>query len=159
MGDTDQFSPSCIAAFDAGFEAAKARGTNIKALVICNPHNPLGKPVNIDCDRIGGMVVYVTNTISGQCYDRETLVGLLHLCASKGIHLISDEIYALSVFNQEDPQAESFTSVRAIDLTGIIDPGQVHVLYGMSKVSDDRPSPLDPDSDTVTRILRQAECV
>lgn len=43
MGDTDQFSPSCVAAFTAGFEDAKARGIRIKALMICNPHNPLGK--------------------------------------------------------------------------------------------------------------------
>jgi len=43
VGDTDQFSPSCVAAFTAGFEDAKARGIRIKALMICNPHNPLGK--------------------------------------------------------------------------------------------------------------------
>lgn len=108
----DQFSPDCIAALDAGFEAAKARGTRIKALIICNPHNPLGR-----------------------CYPRETLIELLRLCASKGIHLISDEIYALSVYDRHDRPAEKFTSIRSIDFTGIIDPGQVHVLYGMSKVS------------------------
>ncbi|OGM48609.1 hypothetical protein ABOM_002012 [Aspergillus bombycis] len=110
VGDMDQFSPSCITSFDAGFEAAKARGINIKALMICNPHNPLGR-----------------------CYSHETLVGLLRLCASKGIHLISDEIYALSVYERHDRESETFTSVRAIDPTGIIDSSQVHVLYGMSK--------------------------
>ncbi|KAM6511371.1 hypothetical protein FALCPG4_016376 [Fusarium falciforme] len=41
VGDTDQFSPDCIAGYEAGFEDAKARGVNIKALVICNPHNPI----------------------------------------------------------------------------------------------------------------------
>ncbi|KIM94254.1 hypothetical protein OIDMADRAFT_106732 [Oidiodendron maius Zn] len=110
IGDANQFLPACVTAFDAGFEAAKARGINIKALLICNPHNPLG-----------------------QCYPRETLVGLLHLCASKGIHLISDEIYALSVYSRYDREPEKFTSIRAIDPAGIIDPNQVHVLYGMSK--------------------------
>ncbi|KAI2471081.1 acc synthase [Annulohypoxylon bovei var. microspora] len=110
VGDTDQFLPDCVARYEAGYEAAKARGVNIKALIICNPHNPLG-----------------------QCYPRETLVGLMHLCASKGIHLISDEIYALSVYARDDRHSEKFTSVRAIDYTGIIDPSQVHVLYGMSK--------------------------
>ncbi|KAI1640709.1 pyridoxal phosphate-dependent transferase [Biscogniauxia mediterranea] len=110
MGDMDQFSPACIAAFDAGFEAAKARGVNVRALIICNPHNPLG-----------------------QCYPRETLEGLLRLCAAKGIHLISDEIYALSTYARHDRPSEKFTSVRAIDPVGIIDPAQVHVLYGMSK--------------------------
>ncbi|KAI1468319.1 PLP-dependent transferase [Daldinia caldariorum] len=110
VGDTEQFSPDCVAAYDAGFEAAKARGVNIRALVICNPHNP-----------------------TGRCYPRETLVGLMRLCASKGIHLISDEIYALSTFRREDGPSEEFTSVLSIDTTGIIDPAQVHVLYGMSK--------------------------
>ncbi|KAH8897571.1 PLP-dependent transferase [Thozetella sp. PMI_491] len=110
LGDIDQFSLACIPAFEAGFEAAKARGVSIKALIICNPHNPLG-----------------------QCYPRETLVGLLRLCSAKGIHLISDEIYALSVYSREDRDSEKFVSVRAIDFTGIINPEQVHVLYGMSK--------------------------
>ncbi|KAI1352090.1 PLP-dependent transferase [Xylaria sp. FL0043] len=110
VGVTDQFTPACVAAFEAGYEAAKARGRNIRALIICNPHNPLG-----------------------HCYPRETLVGLLQLCARKGIHLISDEIYALSVYNRTDRKPEAFTSVLSIDFSGIIDPKQVHVLYGMSK--------------------------
>ncbi|KAI0445492.1 PLP-dependent transferase [Xylaria telfairii] len=110
VGDTDQFTPACVAAFEAGYEEAKARGTNIKALIICNPHNPLG-----------------------QCYPRETLVGLIDLCGRKGIHLISDEIYALSVYNRTDRPPEKFTSVRSLDFSGIIDPKQVHILYGMSK--------------------------
>ncbi|XXH01270.1 hypothetical protein Hte_007624 [Hypoxylon texense] len=114
VGDTDQFSPGCVAAYEAGFEAAKARGVSIKALLLCNPHNPLG-----------------------QCYPRETLVELIRFCAAKGIHLISDEIYALSVYKRGDRPSEEFTSVRAIDPTGIIDPGQVHVLYGMSKQEQD----------------------
>ncbi|KAI0377193.1 acc synthase [Hypomontagnella monticulosa] len=109
VGDTDQFSPDCVAGYEAGFEAAKARGVNIKAIMLCNPHNPLG-----------------------ECYPRETLIGLMRLCAAKGIHLISDEIYALSAYNQDKPSVK-FTSVLSIDPTGIIDPAQVHVLYGMSK--------------------------
>lgn len=42
VGDTDQFTPACVTAYEAGYEAAKARGRAIKALLICNPHNPLG---------------------------------------------------------------------------------------------------------------------
>lgn len=60
----------------------------------------------------------------------------MHLCAAKGMHLISDEIYALSAYNQDKPSSVQFTSVLSIDPTGIIDPAQVHVLYGMSKVSN-----------------------
>ncbi|KAJ5523236.1 acc synthase [Penicillium frequentans] len=110
VGDKDQFSPDGITAIEAEFQAAEARGRTIKALIICNPHNPLGR-----------------------CYPRESLVGLLRLCASKGIHLISDEIYALSVYKRYDRPSEAFMSVRSIDFTGIINPDQVHVLYGMSK--------------------------
>ncbi|KAI1760550.1 acc synthase [Hypoxylon sp. FL1150] len=110
VGDTDQFSLDCVAAYEAGFEAAKARGVNIKAVILCNPHNPLG-----------------------QCYPRETLIGLMRFCAAKNIHLISDEIYALSVYKPRNGPSENFTSIRAIDPTDIIDPSLVHVLYGMSK--------------------------
>ncbi|KAF2964933.1 hypothetical protein GQX73_g8650 [Xylaria multiplex] len=110
VGDRDQFTPDCVAAFEAGYDAAIARGRNIRALIICNPHNPLGR-----------------------CYPRETLIGLLQLCARKGIHLISDEIYALSTYGRNDREPEVFTSIRSIDFVGIIDPKQVHVLYGMSK--------------------------
>ncbi|EHK48023.1 hypothetical protein TRIATDRAFT_316156 [Trichoderma atroviride IMI 206040] len=107
---TDQFTPDCVATFDAGFEDAKARGVNIRALIICNPHNPLGR-----------------------CYPPETLRALLQFCASKGIHLISDEIYALTTYPRDDQPSEKFTSIRAIDYSDIIGPTQVHVLYGMSK--------------------------
>jgi aspartate/methionine/tyrosine aminotransferase len=59
----------------------------------------------------------------------------MEFSASKEIHLISDEIYALSTYEREDRPSEKFTSVRSIDPSGIIDSRQVHVLYGMSKVS------------------------
>lgn len=59
----------------------------------------------------------------------------MKFCQRYEIHLISDEIYALSVWqNPEVPDAVSFESVLSIDTTGIIDPGLVHILWGMSKV-------------------------
>lgn len=70
----------------------------------------------------------------GQCYPPETLEQLIRFCASKKIHLISDEIYALSTYERQDRASEKFTSVLAIDYSKIIDPRQVHVLYGLSKV-------------------------
>jgi 1-aminocyclopropane-1-carboxylate synthase len=42
VGHTDQFTPDCVELYEKGFEEAKARGSNVKALLICNPHNPLG---------------------------------------------------------------------------------------------------------------------
>lgn len=127
VGDINQFDPGCVAAFEAGYHDALERGIKIKALLICNPHNPLGK------ESIFGLTnVYLT--FAGRCYSREAVEGLIRLCGSLKIHLISDEIYALSVYERDDRPNESFTSVRAIDYEGIIDPSYVHVLYGMSKV-------------------------
>jgi 1-aminocyclopropane-1-carboxylate synthase len=60
----------------------------------------------------------------------------MRLCQRYQIHLISDEIYALSVWDNPDfPTAVKFTSVSSIDLSDIIDPELVHVLWGMSKAS------------------------
>ena len=59
----------------------------------------------------------------------------MKLCQKYQIHLISDEIYALSVFkNEEAADAAPFTSILSIDPAGIIDPSLVHVIWGMSKV-------------------------
>lgn len=73
--------------------------------------------------------------MEGQCYPKETLRGLMALCQKHHIHLISDEIYALSVFDTGNPDAVPFTSVLSFDATGLIDDDLLHVLYGMSKVS------------------------
>ncbi|WPH01278.1 pyridoxal phosphate-dependent transferase [Acrodontium crateriforme] len=110
VGDTDQFTTKCVADFEKGYDEATSQGIKIRALIICNPHNPLG-----------------------HCYSRQALEGLLRFCAAKKIHLISDEIYALSVYNRSDLDNEKFTSVLSIVTTGLIDPSLVHVLYGMSK--------------------------
>ena len=65
----------------------------------------------------------------------------MQMCQRHQIHLISDEIYALSVWtNPEHPDAVGFTSVLSVPTEGIIDPSLVHVLWGMSKVR----SPLSP---------------
>ena len=73
---------------------------------------------------------------TGRCYPRDTLIALMKFCQQHQIHLISDEIYALSVFqNASAPDAASFTSVLSLDLNEIIDPRLVHVLWGLSKVS------------------------
>lgn len=60
----------------------------------------------------------------------------MKLCQKYQIHLVSDEIYALSVWdNPEARDAPPFTSVLSIDTTGIVDPSLVHAMWGMSKVS------------------------
>ncbi|KAJ5592291.1 Pyridoxal phosphate-dependent transferase major region subdomain 2 [Penicillium hordei] len=58
----------------------------------------------------------------------------LKLCSRNGLHLISDEIYALSVWdNPRLPDAAGFKSVLSINLKGIIDPSLVHTVWGLSK--------------------------
>jgi len=63
-----------------------------------------------------------------------TLKRIVQFCAKHKLHLISDEIYALSVF--ENPKAAKpvpFTSILELDLSGLIDPQLVHMVYGPSK--------------------------
>lgn len=42
FGDTDQFSVNAVAKYEAALQDAKKSGIKIRALVITNPHNPLG---------------------------------------------------------------------------------------------------------------------
>jgi 1-aminocyclopropane-1-carboxylate synthase len=69
--------------------------------------------------------------IVGRCYPIRTLKSILHFCATHSLHLISDEIYALSTFSA--PDAVPFTSVLSLDTSSVIDPDLVHVTYGLSK--------------------------
>ncbi|KAH1589998.1 hypothetical protein KXX34_005141 [Aspergillus fumigatus] len=49
------------------------------------------------------------------------------------LHLISDEVYALSVYDDAD-STDGFVSVLSIDPVPLgVDPALIHVLYGMSK--------------------------
>lgn len=58
----------------------------------------------------------------------------MRFCQQNKLHFISDEVYALSVFENPDfPDATPFTSALSIDPTDLIDPNLVHVTYGLSK--------------------------
>ncbi|KAF7530773.1 hypothetical protein PCG10_000283 [Penicillium crustosum] len=106
----DPFSPDAVTRYEETFlKARDETGVTIRALLICNPHNPLGR-----------------------CYSRETLEALLLFCQKYQIHLISDEVYALSVYSNDD--SVGFISVLSIDPVPLgVDPALIHVLYGMSK--------------------------
>ncbi|PHH86578.1 hypothetical protein CDD83_10038 [Cordyceps sp. RAO-2017] len=110
----DPMGLEAVARHDEAIEAAKRRGQRIAALILAHPHNPLGR-----------------------CYSRDVLVAYMRLCQRHRVHLISDEIYALSVFENRadggDRPPVPFQSMLSIDPSGIIDPGLVHVLWGMSK--------------------------
>jgi 1-aminocyclopropane-1-carboxylate synthase len=79
--------------------------------MLCNPHNPLGR-----------------------CYPKDTIVALMKFCQHHKIHLLCDEIYAISVYDTpEDPAAVKFTSVLSFDSLPYISTDYLHVIYGMSK--------------------------
>ncbi|ETS83168.1 hypothetical protein PFICI_05044 [Pestalotiopsis fici W106-1] len=107
----DLFRPEInTEALEAALSKSKTRGINIRALLISQPHNPLGR-----------------------CYPPETLKAFLGFCSRHQIHLISDEIYAKSVFqNPSMADPTPFTSVMAVS-NGLIDPLLLHVMYGASK--------------------------
>ena len=106
-------SVEAVAEYERAILSAKKRGVHAKALMLCSPHNPLGR-----------------------CYSRESLIAYMRLCQKYQIHLVSDEIYAFSTWkNRHDssPPPVDFTSVLSIPSEGNIDPSLVHVLWGMSK--------------------------
>ncbi len=73
----------------------------VRAVALLSPHNPLG-----------------------HVYDRATLTAVAEVVRDHGLDLISDEVYAGSVF------AGEFVSVAAVD---VLPPDRVHVVWGFSK--------------------------
>lgn len=57
----------------------------------------------------------------------------MQFCKKHRLHLISDEIYACSVFDSGEPDAVPFTSILSLDTDKYIDPRYLHVTYGLSK--------------------------
>lgn len=123
----NSFKPEVVMYIEEKLLQSNAAGTKIKALLIVNPHNPLGMSIR----HLGEMTS--ANIRIGRCYPRETLVALMAFCQKHRIHFISDEVYASTVFDSGEPDTHPFTSVLSIDPTGIIDQDLVHVEYGMAK--------------------------
>ena len=84
----------------------------IKALVLSNPHNPLGK-----------------------CYSREVLEQCFKFCQQYQLHLISDEVFALSVFECPDLRNPSpFVSALSVDPVSLgCNNEKIHVVWSLSK--------------------------
>ncbi|RAL02992.1 putative aminotransferase [Aspergillus ibericus CBS 121593] len=113
FGECDPFSVDAVECYERALLAFQATtGRKVRALMLCHPHNPLGR-----------------------CYPKETMVQLMRLCQKYQVHLISDEIYALSVWKNTIDLGTPvpFESALSIDTAGVIDPGLVHLLWGMSK--------------------------
>ena len=100
---------SLILTLEEAFDSASCP---VKAFVIANPHNPLGK-----------------------CYSKSVLGACLRFCQRRDIHFISDEVFALSTFESADqPNATPFVSALAIDPSALgCDPWRIHIVWSMSK--------------------------
>ncbi|KAJ5431294.1 Pyridoxal phosphate-dependent transferase major region subdomain 2 [Penicillium cf. griseofulvum] len=111
FGEVDPFSMAAVQQYERAFTEATSNGLRVKALVLCSPNNPLGR-----------------------CYPEDVLKEYLKFCSRNGLHVISDEIYALSVWdNPRVPDATDFKSILSINLEGIIDQSFVHIVWGLSK--------------------------
>ncbi|GKZ21050.1 hypothetical protein AbraCBS73388_006699 [Aspergillus brasiliensis] len=106
----EAFAPSVVEKYELALRDAQSNGVQIRALLLVNPHNPVGR-----------------------CYPVETLTEILKFCNKHQLHLISDEVYASCIFDSGDPSAVPFTSILSLSTPELINPDLVHLLYGFSK--------------------------
>jgi aspartate/methionine/tyrosine aminotransferase len=105
-------SASLQAVYD--FSDAKSR---IKAVLLCNPHNPLSR-----------------------CYSKQALLEVMEFCQEHNLHLIVDEIYALTDLNVTPSKAPPFVSALSLTEPLVrsgavkVDPSRVHVVWSASKL-------------------------
>lgn len=89
-------------------DALKNSSAPIRGVLVCNPHNPLGRN-----------------------YPRETLQAMLDFCSRNKLHYISDEVYAMSQHDSTTLTSNKNGFVSALSLDG--GDGLVHVVYTVSK--------------------------
>ncbi|KAJ0364766.1 hypothetical protein COL154_004852 [Colletotrichum chrysophilum] len=109
----DPFGIDVVQNYEGEIVRAHGRGQKVAGIILCNPHNPLGR-----------------------CYTRDAIIGLMRLCQKHKLHLISDEVYGLSTFTNDIdsiPPSTPFTSCLSVDTTNIVDPALIHVVWGFSK--------------------------
>eukprot|EP00794_Sanderia_malayensis_P004768 gene4768-5395_t len=103
-GETTPFELS-VPRLELALQQATADGLKIKAIILCNPNNPLG---NI--------------------YSKSQLLDYLKFADKHGLHVILDEIYMLSI---HEPDA---TMVSGLSLEEqVINPDLLHIVWGFSK--------------------------
>jgi bifunctional pyridoxal-dependent enzyme with beta-cystathionase and maltose regulon repressor activities len=96
-----------VSKYEEAILKAADDGVKIRAMLLCNPHNPVGR-----------------------CYTIDALKALFALCHKHRIHLISDEIYGLSVFDVRGSKRTPFTCVLSIDPTGLL--GRIKFMFSMA---------------------------
>ena len=91
-------------ALEKAFSQTQRRGITVRGLLVTSPGNPVGNVI-----------------------DPDTFRSLFDFARDKHIHLVSDEVYAASVYNG------SFVSASQILSSGEYDHNLVHIIYGLSK--------------------------
>lgn len=105
----DEMDADLLTCLQQSTDAAELWGKKVRAVVLTNPQNP-----------------------SGRCYSLRALQSTARFCEERDIHLIADEVFALSRL-QPGPK-ERFSSVLALDLNSLgVNPARVHVIWSTSK--------------------------
>lgn len=94
LPDGKEASPASLDAFEQKMAACTAAGQKISAILLCNPNNPLGF-----------------------CYPRETLIAYCRFAEKHNLHLIVDEIYALSTYDSDHRDPQPLVSILSLDRT------------------------------------------
>lgn len=71
--------------------------------------------------------IFMTNPHMGSILSPKLLMDVMTFCSELSLHLVIDEVYALSAFSQ----SEAFHSI--LKFRKIPDPARTHLLYGISK--------------------------
>lgn len=102
-----------IEKLEIAYRKAQQQGIRVRALLVCNPCNPVGRS-----------------------YSHTTLVEIARFCGRYQMHLLADEIYALSTFESPDnAEMDRFSSVLSIPdepERGVFG-SNIHAMYGASK--------------------------
>lgn len=131
MDEEDPFSPMVVSQYQVALDIAASQGIRVRMLLIINPHNPLGSAISSRWSTSAICLLFL-----GRCYSASTLRALMDFCQRNNIHMVSDEVYGLSVYDTgSGDNTIDFTSVLSIDSRRLIDSDRLHVLYGMSKAS------------------------
>ncbi|KAL4745002.1 pyridoxal phosphate-dependent transferase [Aspergillus terricola var. indicus] len=94
-----------------GFDIHFSLNKPVRAVVLTNPHNP-----------------------SGRCYSLSALECAARFCQDNNMHLISDEVYALSSFASAKGGGGGFVSVLALDLHSLrVESARIHMVWSTSK--------------------------